>query len=198
MLKNTQFSKNMCRQDASCFMVQCLWQCRPHTPRSVCWNFSPFYLSASSLELGCKHQTEPGLKKSCLTVFRHGCWTVQVPRVSQLQPEILLLPVRHASAWWCCVLLVLRDTLRCWLTFVHFCYSVWIKVLCSASQASQRTRGCPNTVNSIYCGCSSGTSFQCKSCTQTQGSCSLALCIRSTVLCVCLCACTVYTKCLNI
>lgn len=74
----------------------------------VTWNaqtFFPFCLSVSSLDVNKK---QPGLEKICVLLsrfFRDGRWSVQVPCVSQLQPQSPLLPVRHASAWWCCVLL---------------------------------------------------------------------------------------------
>lgn len=50
--------------------------------------------------------TLPGLK-SCTLVSPDGCWSVQLPCVSQLPSQRLLLPVRRLLAWCCrvCVLL---------------------------------------------------------------------------------------------
>lgn len=59
---------------------------------------------------------------------RDGRWSVQVPCVSQLQSQSPLLPVRHTSAWWCCVLLA-PSALHCWLTSSAFCFCVGAGVL---------------------------------------------------------------------
>lgn len=107
----------------------------------VTWNAETFSLPSTCLSVVLnlevhthKKKTEPGSEKICVLLSRFfwdGRWSVQIPSVSQLQPQSAPLPVRHASAWWCCVLPVAcwskYSSLLAYLQCILFC--MWVVVI---------------------------------------------------------------------